>query len=69
MLSVFDFEQICVNCEWYATGPDNPGQVCFHPDRGFVWTDEDMSCEKWETKHKYTPTYLMAGDGKIKERE
>ena len=68
MGSLFDFERVCKNCRWYNTGPDEPGQVCDHPDRGFVWTDEDMNCDKWETKHNYASTYLMGKDGEILEK-
>ena len=69
MGSLFDFERICVNCRWYGTSWDDPGQACCHPSHGIVWADEDETCEDWETKVEHAARYLADENGRIYEKE
>lgn len=66
MLSVFDFERICVNCRWFGYEYILDWKCC-HPDLGIVDTEKEDTCDKWETKYVYEPTYLMSKDGKVIE--
>ena len=64
MRSIFDFERVCKNCKYFDTGVDEPGQGCFHPDKGIVFVEFEDTCELWEFGQKHGE-YIVADNGQI----